>query len=271
MSESSLPPLSPLPSASDAEGNAQCRGPERIPPESPRIAATGLTKKFGPIIAVQDVDLSLPAGGCLSVFGPNGAGKTTLLKMLSLLVRPTAGTIWVEGEPVRRGSDNPHLRARMGFLTHQPLLYGHLSPLENLRFYGNLYGVSDLRARAEKILDDVGLMHRAEDPVRGFSRGMLQRVAIARALLHQPDILFLDEPFTGLDRSSGRTLEETLGRLRAEGRSLVLTTHDFARGLAVCDEWVILHRGRIRHSARRDQTDTDDLPAFYESVTEGGP
>ena len=243
---------------------------EKISLDEARLATEGLTKKFGPITAVEDVTLSISAGSCLAVFGPNGAGKTTLLKMLSLLIRPTAGTIWVDGEPACLGSEGLNLQAKIGFLTHQPLLYGHLTSLENMHFYGKLYGVSDLRLRAKKVLDEVGLLHRANDPVQKFSRGMLQRVAIARAILHQPNILFLDEPFTGLDRSGARMLGQTLDRLQLEGCSLVLTTHDFDRGLNLCDQWMILHQGRIRHYDRRNCSNKDDFAALYESLTEEG-
>ncbi|MBI2881849.1 MAG: heme ABC exporter ATP-binding protein CcmA [Candidatus Tectomicrobia bacterium] len=234
-----------------------------------RLSARGLTRKFGPLVAVEGVDLSLPAGGFLSVFGPNGAGKTTLLRMLALLVRPSAGRIWVDGEEATRGPMRDALRSRMSLLSHQPLLYSHLSPLENLRFYGKLYGVPRLRERAEEVLEAVGLADRARDPVRGFSRGMLQRAAVGRVLLHNPDILFLDEPFTGLDRSGARMLTEVLVRLREQGRTLVLTTHDLERGLDLCDTAMILRRGRVRCAARRSEIDAATFAEVYEFHTEG--
>ncbi|MFQ5914288.1 MAG: ABC transporter ATP-binding protein [Nitrospinota bacterium] len=233
-----------------------------------RLSARGLTRKFGPFVAVEGVDLSLPAGRCLSVFGPNGAGKTTLLRMLALLMRPSEGRIWVDGEDATRGPKRDVLRARMGLLSHQPLLYGHLSPMENLRFYGKLYGVSRFRERAEEVLATVALADRANDPVRGFSRGMLQRSAIARALLHDPDILFLDEPFTGLDRSGARMLMEVLIRLREGGRTLVLATHELERGLDLCHEVFILRRGKVRYASPRSGIEPERFAEVYEFHTE---
>jgi len=234
-----------------------------------RLSAQGLTRKFGAFVAVEGFDLALRGGCCLSMFGPNGAGKTTVLKMLALLVRPTSGRIWVEGKEATRGPLRDTLRIRMGLLSHQPLLYGHLSPMENLRFYGKLYGLSRIQERIGEVLEVVGLADRANDRVRTFSRGMLQRAAIARVLLHDPDIIFLDEPFTGLDRSGARMLMDILGGQRDGGRTLVLTTHDMQRGLDLGDELLILHRARIRCAMPRSQTDAKSFGELYEYHTEG--
>ena len=258
-------------SARPAESAGEEISPARdvCPAPGARLSARGLTRRFGPLVAVEDVDISLPAGHLLSVFGPNGAGKTTLLKMLSLLSRPTAGRIWVDGEEAVRGAAARMLRRRMGFLSHQPLLYGHLSPRENLFFYGRLYGVPGVRERAEEVLAFVGLADRADDSVRGFSRGMAQRASIARALIHDPDILFLDEPFAGLDRPGARMLMDTLGRLRDEGKTLVLTTHHLEIGLALCDEVAILDRGKVRFASARSGVDAEGFADLYESHTTG--
>ncbi|HJM41957.1 MAG: heme exporter protein CcmB [Nitrospinota bacterium] len=260
--------LSSRPAEAAGEENRPAR--DVCPAPDARLSTRGLTRRFGPLAAVEDVDISLPAGCCLSVFGFNGAGKTTLLKMLSLLSRPTAGRIWVDGEEAARGAAVRSLRRRMGFLSHQPLLYGHLSPRENLSFYGRLYGVPRVRERTEEVLAFVGLADRADDPVRGFSRGMTQRASIGRALVHDPDILFLDEPFTGLDRPGARMLMDTLGRLRDEGKTLVLTTHDLEIGLALCDEVAILDRGRVRFASPRSGVDAGGFAALYESRTGRG-
>ncbi len=260
--------LSSRPAEAAGGENRSARDGSLLP--DARLSARGLTRRFGPLVAVEDVDISLPAGCFLSVFGPNGAGKTTLLKMLSLLSRPTAGRIWVDGEEAVRGAAARTLRRRMGFLSHQPLLYGHLSPRENLSFYGRLYGVPRVRERAEEVLAFVGLADRADDPVRGFSRGMAQRASIARALIHDPDILFLDEPFAGLDRPGARMLMDTLGRLRDEGKTLVLTTHNLEIGLALCDEVAILDRGKVRFASARSGVDAEGFAELYESRTGGG-
>jgi len=254
----------------EAAGGENCSARDVCPVPDARLSARGLTRRFGSLVAVEDVNISLPAGCCLSVFGPNGAGKTTLLKMLSLLSRPTAGRIWVDGEEAVRGGAARMLRRRMGFLSHQPLLYGHLSPRENLFFYGRLYGVPGVRERAEEVLAFVGLADRADDSVRGFSRGMAQRASIARALIHDPDILFLDEPFAGLDRPGARMLMDTLGRLRDEGKTLVLTTHHLEIGLALGDEVAILDRGKVRFASARSGVDAEGFADLYESRTGGG-
>ncbi|MFQ5692495.1 MAG: ABC transporter ATP-binding protein, partial [Nitrospinota bacterium] len=263
--------MNPPPSAGASSGGRE--GPSAQPSEisagDARLSAEGLTRRFGPRVAVEDVHLALPAGSCLSVFGPNGAGKTTLLKMLTLLTRPSGGRIWVDGVEAARGVNLERLRSRMGLLSHQPLLYGPLSPVENLRFYGKLYGLPRLRERTEEVLAAVGLSDRAHDPVRGFSRGMLQRAAIGRVLLHDPDILFLDEPFTGLDRSGARALMEVLSRLREQGRTLVLATHDLGRGLELCDAVMILHRGRVRYAAPRSGLTPEGFAEVYESCVGG--
>ncbi len=243
--------------------------PDPFPSPDAHLAALGLTRKFGSFVAVEDVALSLPAGRCLSIFGPNGAGKTTLLKMLALLMRPSDGHIWVNGEDAAQGASRDALRGRIGLLSHQSLLYGHLSPVENLNFYGKLYGVPRLRDRIEEVLAALGLSGWARDPVRRFSRGMLQRTAIARVLLHDPDILFLDEPFTGLDRSGARVLMELLVLLREGGRTLILTTHDLERGLELGHEVMILHRGRSQYTSPRSEIDPGTFAEVYEHHTEG--
>jgi heme exporter protein A len=201
-------------------------------------------KRFGGRTALRRIDLRLAAGEFLALFGPNGAGKTTLSKIVAALLRPSRGEVLVGGE-APRGRNAVAFRRRIGVLSHQSFLYGHLSARENLLFYGGLYGLADLPDRVEQRLAAVGLARRAEDKVAGFSRGMVQRLAIARALLHDPGLLLLDEPHTGLDPAGARTLHELLAAVKAEGRTVLMVTHDPHRGLGLADRAVVLLRGRI--------------------------
>jgi heme exporter protein A len=147
------------------------------------------------------------------------------------------------------------------------LLYGDLSAEENLRFYGRMYDVLDLDARITQVLEMVGLAHRRRDPVRTFSRGMQQRLAIARAVLHRPSLMLLDEPYTGLDQDAAARLEEVMSAVGTEGRTVVMTTHDLERGLAVADRVVILAKGRVVFEAARSELDTTAFREAYRQHT----
>ena len=229
------------------------------------LATRALTKRFGLHVAVSDLHLSVARGSCLAIFGPNGAGKTTLLKLLAFLVKPTSGEILFGGERGEAGE----LRQRIGFLSHQPLLYKHLTAYENLKFYARLYGLTSARKRAREVLAAVGLEDRADEPVQGFSYGMLQRAAVARALLHEPELLLLDEPFSGLDSQGARDLMAILEGLRDGARTLILTTHDIHRGLALCDEAGILIRGRLAYRASRAELGSEEnFVSLYEAHSE---
>jgi heme exporter protein A len=209
------------------------------------IAAQGLEKRFGPVAALRGIDLEVPAGTALAVLGPNGAGKSTLLRLVAGLARPTAGTLRV-GVP---GDDRRRTRGRVGYLAHASLLYPALTARENLVFAARLYGVPDPAGRASELLEAQELAAVADRPAGGFSRGMAQRLAIARGLVHDPSIVLLDEPYTGLDRAAAHALTQRLQELRAAGRTLVLVTHELARACELADRVVVLSRGRIVHSA----------------------
>ncbi|MBI3287296.1 MAG: ABC transporter ATP-binding protein, partial [Chloroflexi bacterium] len=161
------------------------------------VEVRGLSKYYGPRPALRGVDLRIERGEFMTLFGPNGAGKTTLLRILATLSRPSAGTAHIGGLDLR--SQGPRFRREIGLVAHEPLLYGTLSVAENLHFFGRLYRVPELEARAREVMEQVGLAHRRHDAVRTLSRGMQQRLSIARALLHRPSLLLLDEPYAGLD------------------------------------------------------------------------
>jgi heme ABC exporter ATP-binding subunit CcmA len=208
------------------------------------VELEGVGRAYGERVALRDVTLTLPRGATVAVFGANGAGKTTLLRVLALLARPTAGDYLLFGEPTRRGGDRLEQRRRLGFLAHQSWLYEHLTAEENLRFHAGLHGLRPDGAAIEAALDAVGLPGRRADPVRTYSRGMQQRLALARVLLHRPDLLLLDEPFTGLDREGAGRLRALLKR-HAAGRTLILATHDVAEALPLATRVVVLAGGRL--------------------------
>ena len=219
-----------------------------------------LSKVFGTRKAVDDVSFELPEGSFLSIFGPNGAGKTTLLRVLSTLARPTSGEAFVAGIDVREEPDEA--REHIGLISHQSMLYPDLTAEENLLLYAKLYGVEDPEARVAELLDAVGLAHRKLDLVRTFSRGMTQRVSIARALVHDPDVVFLDEPYSGLDPHAVEIFDELIESVRGD-RTFVMVSHDLAKGFAMCTHALVLARGRVVVFAPKDELDYDEFSALY--------
>jgi len=198
------------------------------------LEVRGLTKRFGGLTAVAELSFSIVQGEIIGIFGPNGSGKTTLIKLIAGLLRPTSGEVLVDGRPPRER------RGRLGFLGHDLYLYPHLSVTENLVLFARLY---DVGAReATNALEAVGMAHKRDALVHTLSRGEGQRVALARAVLHDPDLLLVDEPFSGLDEASAAALPALLKR---EGRTLVVATHDTERGKAIAERIVILENGRI--------------------------
>jgi heme exporter protein A len=190
------------------------------------IEARGAGRAYGERVVLRDVTFAVPAGRTLAVFGANGAGKTTLLRMLATLLRPHAGELRVLGAALPR--EGYKARGRLGLLAHEPLLYRDLTARENLRFHARLHGVAF--ARAEELLERVGLTLRADEPLRLFSRGMVQRVAICRAVLHEPELLLLDEPYANLDPAAAALVAPLL-----TGPTRVLVSHDVDAGLAEAD------------------------------------
>lgn len=220
-----------------------------MPPEIPRAEAAlelrAVSKFFGDQVALRGVGLRIEPGESLLLYGPNGAGKTTLLRILATLARPSEGQVLFAGQEVYR--DPARVRARIGFVSHATFLYAELTARENLKFVGTLFGLNDLERRVEAALDSFGLRGRAGVPVRGLSRGLQQRVSLARAFLHQPEILLLDEPFTGLDARAAMDLESLLRQFPAQGKSLVFSTHDFLQGAAIARRLVTLDLGVVRY------------------------
>lgn len=208
----------------------------------PAIRTKKLSKVFGTRRAVDKVSFELPQGAFLSVFGPNGAGKTTLLRVLATLTRPSDGEAQIAGVDIREKPDDA--RALIGLISHNPMLYPDLTAEENLLLYAKLYGVEAPEERTLELLDAVGLKHRRIDCVRTFSRGMTQRVAIARALIHDPKLVFLDEPYSGLDPHAVDIFDELIEQNRAN-RSFVMVSHDLDKGLSLCTHVMVMARGRV--------------------------
>jgi heme exporter protein A len=234
------------------------------------IEVRKLTKAFGHQVALRGADLSVAEGEFLTLFGPNGAGKTTLIRIVASLMRPTSGVVRVRGEDLGKAATS--LRCHIGLISHNPLLYGDLTPDENLRFFARMYDLpkTDVAAtgdRIDAVLEQVGLAARRRDPVRTFSRGMVQRLAIARAILHDPDIMLLDEPYTGLDLQAADMLRAVLQELAASNRTVILTTHNLEQGLEMCDRAAILSRGKVAWEAPRAGLDLAGMKQIYRDVT----
>ena len=235
----------------------------------PVIYVRDLTKAFSHHYALRKLSFEVNRGEFLTIFGPNGAGKTTLIRILSTLTRPSGGEVRIEGYSAANESNE--IRSRLGVIAHQTFLYEPLTATENLRFYGRLYNVPNLDARIENLLDEVGLLARQNDEVRTFSRGMQQRLSIARALLHDPSVLLLDEPYTGLDQHASEMLTGWLGRLRASARTILMVTHDLERGLDLADRVAILVNGKIVFSKPSSEIQRDTVRKTYYDLVENGP
>lgn len=228
------------------------------------IEALHLQKTFAWVPVVQDLSCQIRPGEIVSLFGPNGAGKTTLLRLVATLLRPTSGTLRLFGQPPADAST----RRKLGFLGHESFLYPDLTPIENLTFYGRAYQLDNVPKRIDAALEQVGLQQWRTTAVRVFSRGMEQRLALARTLLHDPDLLLLDEPYSGLDARGVAILQTVLATAKERGKTVVLTTHDFALGLAIATRALLLHRGRIAWDATGPLPSVQDFTDIYLATTQ---
>lgn len=227
-----------------------------------------LTKAFGHFQVLRGINLELRQGEFLTLLGPNGAGKTTLLRILATLAKPTSGEVELAGIPLTEAKSS--IRGIIGVISHQTFLYEDLTPLENLRFYGRLYDVPELEQRIAEVIELVGLTKRANDRVRNFSRGMQQRLSIARAILHNPPILLLDEPDTGLDRHAADMLTQAIHDFgnNTNQRTVIMTTHNLERGLAMSDRVAILVSGKLMQQMRSSDLSPDELARLYYETVE---
>ncbi|MBK8987495.1 MAG: heme ABC exporter ATP-binding protein CcmA [Chloroflexi bacterium] len=228
---------------------------------SPMIQIQGLVKQYGVNMVLRGVDLQVAQGEFVTLVGSNGAGKSTLMKIVATLLQPTSGQ--VEIGRWRLPAFAANVRQHIGLVSHQSLLYGDLTAAENLAFFARLYRLDNADARVMAALKKVGLFARQRDPVSTFSRGMVQRLTIARATLHEPDVLLLDEPYTGLDQDASQLLDDLLRQEHGNGRTILMITHDLAHGLNLCDRTAILNRGKIvQEIASQDVTAAEFLDLY---------
>ncbi len=227
------------------------------------IKVRGLVKTFGVRPVLRGLNLTVARGECVALLGPNGSGKTTLMRTLAGLSRPSAGTLTIGGWSLP--GEAAAVRAQLGVVAHLPLLFDQLTAEENLRFFARLYGANEERIR--ETLARVGLTKRAKDRVGTFSRGMQQRLGIARAILHQPAVLLLDEPYTGLDVDGAAMLDGLIGELNAAGRTILLTSHDLEHALRLSQRIVILGRGVIARSVESATLTSSTLGQLYTEAT----
>jgi len=226
-----------------------------------------LTKQADNKLILRGVDLSIKKGETIGVLGPNGAGKSTLLKVLATLIKPTSGHVLINGLELRK--KQIEIKKLLGYLPHSSLLYDHYSPLENLVFFGNIYGVQDVEQKARKLVKDVGLSFFLNEPVKNFSRGMIQRIAIARAIIHDPEILLLDEPHTGLDQGAISILNNVILSMKDKGTTTLMVTHDFKQAAEICDRVIIVKNGKIADDFRIQNHNLGFVTEKYELLVEG--
>ena len=236
---------------------------EDAPNTGNALEVRDLTRAFGVRKALDGVSFDLPAQAFLSVFGPNGAGKTTLVKVLTTLLNPTSGSAKVLGLDVV--ADAVEMRSRIGLISHNPLLYPDLTAEENLLFFAEMYGIDKPHVRVDELLEAVELDHRRLDLTRTFSRGMLQRLSIARALLHRPEVIFLDEPYSGLDPHAMDILDGLIAQIR-DKHTFVMISHDLDKGLELCSHALILAKGRVVLFEPREALDDAVFRDTYRST-----
>ncbi|MGG3469954.1 heme ABC exporter ATP-binding protein CcmA [Neobacillus pocheonensis] len=226
-----------------------------------------LTKQADNKLILRGVDLQVKKGETVAILGPNGAGKSTLLKVLATLIKPTSGMVKINGLELKK--NHIEIKKILGYLPHSSLLYEHYSPLENLVFFGKVYGVKEVEQRAIKLVKDVGLSFFLNEPVKNFSRGMIQRIAIARAIVHDPEVLLLDEPHTGLDQGAISILNNVILSMKEKGATTLMVTHDFKQAAEICDRIIIVKNGKIVDDFKVENHNLDFVSEKYELQVEG--
>ena len=235
-----------------------------ISTQAPVVVCEDLSKRFGRLTVLRSLSLELHAGESLAILGRNGAGKSTLIGIIASLIRSYRGRVRIAGTDIKRGG--AEMRRSLGVVSHETMLYSDLTAADNLRLFCNLYGVEDVRARSAQLLKAFEVDSHQNAPVRDLSRGMKQRVAFARAVVHEPEILLLDEPFTGLDESGIRLATEMLTRFRERGGASILVTHSIERAFAVADRIIVLERGAIAHETRIAATRIETFRSEYQRI-----
>ncbi len=228
----------------------------------PAVTVGELSKRFDTRPVLRAVSFSLNTGETLALLGPNGVGKTTLLRVLATLIKPSSGGASVDSLDVVR--DAAQVRRVVGYVGHQPHLYEDLTARENLLFFARMYGMRDGRACAADLLERVGLTRRANDLVRTLSRGQTQRLALARGVLHEPSLLLLDEPDTGLDDEAGVLLDDLIRERGRRAQTTIFTTHHIERGLLLSERALVLAGGRVAYSGPSQALDVAGVRGYYD-------
>jgi heme exporter protein A len=226
-----------------------------------------LTKQADNKLILRGIDLSIKKGETVAILGPNGAGKSTLLKVLATLIKPTSGLVKINGLDLKK--DHIEIKKVLGYLPHSSVLYDHYSPLENLVFFGNIYGVKNVEEKAIQLVKEVGLSFFLNEPVKNFSRGMIQRIAIARAIVHDPEVLLLDEPHTGLDQGAITILNNVILSMKDRGATTLMVTHDFKQAAEICDRIIIVKNGKIVDDFKMENHNLGYVSEKYELQVEG--
>ncbi len=235
----------------------------------PAVRTRGLGKRYGARVALASLDLDVDRGEFLALVGPNGAGKSTLLSLLSSLARPSMGQAWLFGHKLERGTGTSERRRAIGYVGHPVLAYRSLTCRQNLEFFGRLYSLDRVSTRVQEAAERFGFSDRLDDTAGSLSRGLLQRLSLARALLHDPALLLFDEPYTGLDATSARFLDQVLQEASRAGRTVLLSTHDLERAAALAGRVLVLRRGRKVYD-ERPPADAAGWRAMYERLVGAG-
>lgn len=231
------------------------------------IEIKNLIKQADNKFILRGINLSIKKGETVAILGPNGAGKSTLFKVLTTLIKPTSGQVLINGLDLRKNQFD--IKKLFGYLPHSSLLYDHYSPLENLVFFGKIYGVQNVEKKAIDLVKQVGLSFFQNDPVKNFSRGMIQRVAIARAIIHDPQILFLDEPHTGLDQGAIGILNHVILSMKEKGTTTLMVTHDFKQAVEICDRIIMMKNGKIVDDFLLQERNLEYVSKRYRTRVEG--
>lgn len=227
------------------------------------LEAVNISKQLSRQIVLKEINLKAVNGESIAIFGPNGAGKTTLINILSTLMKSSSGKILCDSEDVF--ADLLAFRKKIGLVSHEPLAYPELSLYDNLKFFGKMYGVKDLSNGVEEMVELIGLSPFLHREVREFSRGMMQRFMIAKALLHKPDLLLLDEPFTGLDASARHMLVELIRSEWQRGKIIIFSTHDLELGYEAASKFLFLINGFLEDAGEKASVSLAKLKRGYEN------